>query len=281
MIDFKKLKEEAKTLNKAQPLFAVVLGTPAGGKSSLCGTLKVPTLFLHTSLESHGPINASASKDSDVTPFDITVSKADGTTDPDATYNNLLSILRSPDLTKHFKAVCVDSVTELEQVIRKSKLFADRCKALSGKHNTYAESPTVTDMLKDVVEVTSSLHKQGMHIMFTCAAATKVTENSDTMEVTPVLQGYGIALEFLKNFHDVLLVARVTKEEEDGTSKTVHALVFKGNISRVSKDLKGQTLRSVNFSPRVSGLPIDKLPDLFKADLDALLKKRDELIKAK
>lgn len=279
MIDFKALKAKVKPTSPL-PLFAVIIGCPTSGKSTLTGTMRLPTLYLHFLTEDHGATNAGSIKGSEIHAVDVTVIKADGTTDADATYNNLLAHIKAPDLADHFGCIVIDGATELEQVIRKSTLFLNRCKALSGKHNTYAETGAVVDMFKDVVEILKGWHKKSIHVLFTLAGMSKQADASELVEITPVLQGYGVALEFLKNFNDVLLVSRITKELEDGSTKTGHALLFKGNIVRSSKDIKtGQILKSINFSPRLSGILIEDLPELFKADLSLLLKRRVELMR--
>ena len=281
-IDFKLLKEQAK-VQKVPAFFAIVLGPSGAGKSTLMGTLNVPTLFLHTRLEGHGATSAKGvAKGDTITDKDMSLYKKDGTVDCDATYKNLLAHLRAPDIADHFEAVVIDSATELEQTIRKSQMFVDKCKALSGKHNTYSETPTLTDTFKEILETLKMLHDKEVHCFFTCAATQKPqTDENEVMDVTPTLQGYGIASEFVKNFQDVLLVSRLSKEDEAGNVKSAHALVFKSNISKTSKDLKGVVVKSMNFSPRCFGLPLEMLPDVMKADLSLLIKKRNEYYAAK
>ena len=69
----------------------------------------------------------------------------------------------------------------------------------------------------------------------------------------------------LQQFGDVLLVGKMVKDD-----KISHRIQFNGTVSKVSKEANGTIKKLLNFSPRVSGITLDKLPSSIPADLKKL-----------
>lgn len=275
-IDFKALKAKAKENMQVKPLFLCIIGPSGSGKSTACGTIGVPTLFLYTATERHGASNARAIG-GDITDVDFTVRRADGMVDADASLKNLHDILSAPGLEKEFGAVVIDSATELQLIHRRSNRFVNYCKTDKGTHNNYKESEADTSYFKELLEDLVVLNNKGVHVVLTCAAIVKsLAEDGSVSEASPSLQGFSVAHDLLRNFSDILLVSRLTEEDEEGNMKPHHRFVFKANVSKTSKDLRGQVLKTANFSPRISGLLIDKLPDTTPADLSKIIIARNK-----
>lgn len=276
VVDFKALKAKAKEEIAVKPLFLCLIGPSGSGKSTACGTMGVPTLFLYTATERHGAANARAIG-GDITDVDFTVRKADGAVDPDASLKNLHEILASPGLEKEFGAVVIDSATELQLIHRRSNKFMNYCRTDKGTHNQFKESEADTAYLKELLEDLVVLNNKGVHVVLTCAAIVKsLSEDGAVSEASPSLQGFSVAHDLLRNFSDILLVSRLSEEDAEGNLKPQHRFVFKANVSKTSKDLKGQVLKTANFSPRISGLLIDKLPDTTPADLGKIILARQK-----
>jgi hypothetical protein len=271
VIDFKALKAKAKEETTVKPLFLCIIGPSGAGKSTASGTTGVPTLFLYTATERHGAANARAIG-GDITDIDFTVRRSDGTVDADASLKNLHEILSSPGLEKEFGAVVIDSATELQLIHRKSNRFTNYCKTEKNTHNSFKESEADTMYFKDMLEDLVVLNNKGVHVIVTCAAVVKsLADDGSVSEASPSLQGFSVAHDLLRNFSDILLVSRLSEEDAEGNMKPQHRFVFKANISKTSKDTKGQVLKTANFSPRISGLLIDKLPDTAPADLSKII----------
>ena len=271
VIDFKALKAKVKEETTVKPLFLCVVGPSGSGKSTACGTLGVPTLFLYTATERHGAANARAIG-GDITDVDFTVRRSDGSVDPDASLKNLHEILSSPGLDKEFGAVVIDSATELQLIHRRSNRFVNYCKTDKGTHNNFKESEADTAYFKDLLEDLVALNNRGVHVVLTCAAVVKsLADDGSVSEASPSLQGFSVAHDLLRNFADILLVSRLVEEDEEGNSKPQHKFVFKANVSKTSKDARGQVLKTANFSPRISGLLLDKLPETTPADLGKII----------
>ena len=271
VIDFKALKAKVKEETAVKPLFLCIIGPSGSGKSTACGTLGVPTLFLYTATERHGAANARAIG-GDITDVDFTVRRSDGSVDPDASLKNLHEILSSPGLDKEFGAVVIDSATELQLIHRRSNRFVNYCKTDKGTHNNFKESEADTAYFKDLLEDLVALNNRGVHVILTCAAVVKsLADDGSVSEASPSLQGFSVAHDLLRNFADILLVSRLVEEDEEGNSKPQHKFIFKANLQKVSKDARGQVLKTANFSPRISGLLLDKLPETTPADLGKII----------
>lgn len=271
VIDFKALKAKVKEETTVKPLFLCVIGPSGSGKSTACGTMGVPTLFLYTATERHGAANARAIG-GDITDVDFTVRRSDGSVDPDASLKNLHEILSSPGLDKEFGAVVIDSATELQLIHRRSNRFVNYCKTDKNTHNNFKESEADTSYFKELLEDLVVLNNRGVHVVLTCAAVVKsLADDGSVAEASPSLQGFSVAHDLLRNFADILLVSRLVEEDEEGNSKPQHKFIFKANVQKVSKDARGQVLKTANFSPRISGLLLDKLPETTPADLGKII----------
>ena len=275
-VDFKALKAKAKESLSVKPLFLCIIGPSGSGKSTACGTLGVPTLFLYTATERHGATNARAIG-GDITEVDFSVRRADGSVDPDASIKNLHDVLSSPGLEKEFGAVVIDSATELQLIHRKSNKFVAYCKTDKGTHNNFKESEADTAFFKELLEDLVVLNNKGVHVVMTCAAMVKtLAEDGSVSEASPSLQGFSVAHDLLRNFPDILLVSRISEEDDEGSVSQQHKFIFKANVSKTSKDMRGQVLKTANFSPRISGLLIDKLPETTPADLGRIITAREK-----
>lgn len=269
MIDWKNLKTQ-KIENT--PFFAIILGPSGSGKSTLIGTLNVPTLFLYTSAEFHGPKNAAA-VNKNIIPMCVDQDSKGNPLTADETYQNIMDILSNDTIVKNVSAVALDSATELDQIIRKTKTFSKACLTDKGTHNNWAESGAVISHFKPVLGALRELNSDGIHCLVTCAAVTKsLDEAGAASEITPKLLGYESAHDLIRHFSDVLVVSRYNyTNEETQAVDTIHALLFKANATKTSRDLKGNVVKTANFTPRLSGLLAQDLPDVIRADLQKLL----------
>lgn len=268
-IDWKSLKAVKKTTT---PFFGLILGPSGSGKSTLIGTLKVPTLYLYTSVENHGIVAAGA-VNKQIIPICLDRSDSGEMLNADQTFDRTMTILSDKSIVDNVGAVALDSMTEVDQIVRKTKTFAAYCRTDKGGHNTYKEGESVMVHMKQIIEAMKGLNNLGMHCFATCAALTKSLDDAGTLsEVTPKLLGFEGANDLIRQFQDVLLVARVnipTESNDDPSPQ--HVLLFHSTITKSARDMKGQVLKTANFSPRISGLLVDELPALMRADLSELL----------
>lgn len=244
-------------------LCAVILGPSGGGKSSVLGTFGVKTLYLYGSGEDHG-ISAAQAVGGDV--VGICWDKQAGQDlKPDASFHRLTAILTDIDGIKSrgFGAVVIDGATELENLIQKTDRWANACLTDKGKHNNFAETGATGNMFRIVIQALKNLHKQGIHVAITCLIDVRqVDDEGAIVDASPRLGGYMVAEGILQQFGDVLLIGRMTKDE-----KVSHRLQFNSTLSKVSKDAGGTVKKLLNFSPRLSGITLEKLPVTAAADL--------------
>jgi len=280
-VDFKKLKAESHTA-KLKPLFAIIIGPSGAGKSSVCGTIGVSTLVLHNSVEHHGPLAARTAGRGEVVGLDYTVFNAKSDIDVEKTLANLLAILRDENVQKEFGAVVLDSATELQKIVAQTDEFRKYCLTDKGTHNSFKEGEAYIFLLKKyMIDPFVKLNNAGLHVITTCAADVKsLSEDGAVSECSPKLLGFSVAHDLIRAFSDVLLVSRVVDvDDETGESKSTHRLLFKANISKQSKDIKGQVLKTANFSPRISGFTLNELPDTAPADLSKIIIGREKQAK--
>ena len=271
--DFAKA-EKAALARKDSPkaLGAIVLAPSSGGKSFLMGTLGVKTLYLFSGAEDHGPSSAILAGGSDVVDlqYDMDSGKTLG---HDATMKNLLSILSDVEGIKAagFKAVAVDGLTALEQIIRETSQFKVDCLSKEGKHNGFQEPAATLRQLTQAFDLLRKLRREaGMHYLVSCILDVKTQgDDGEITDSEPQLLGYKLPAVLLPQFPTQLVVGRMQNPE----GKEEHRLQFNASVSKASVDNKTKELKKyTNFCPRIEGVSSDKLPPHMKADLKQVLK---------
>jgi hypothetical protein len=265
------IKEAAGEL-KNDKLFAIVLAPSGGGKSSLMGTFPGKTLYLYTSGEDHGPKAARALGGDAVIP--LCVDMADGEKlSGDAAYERLLSIIEShDDIAKlGVDAIAIDGMSELEAMVRGTDKWAAMCKTSKGAHSGFEEPRATITMLRPLIDGLKSLQRKcGVHVATSLILnVTELGRNGEILEANPRLQGFSVAESILQQFSDVVVVGRMEK-----AGKIKHKIQFLTEISKASKDEAGRMKKAMNFSPRLSGMTLDKLPALVDANFAELLSLR-------
>lgn len=275
-IDWTKLKN---IKPKTEPMFAIIFGASGAGKSTALGTSGLNTLLLHGPTENHAGTNARLFGRDKIFSMEYTVRNDKGVVDADASFKNLLTILKDANISKEFEAVALDSWTELQTIIGETREFREACLTDKGKHNKFAESDEYTRRLNQVVHACLHLHSQGLHVFTTCAAIIKDSdaEGSD-VSAKPNLKGWSVGEDLVRNFPDVLYVqlVRVTNEKGDDVSK--HKLLFNPKVTAEAKDTGGRITKVSfsNFAPRISHFKRDDLPHDADVDLSKIIKSRSK-----
>jgi len=270
--NFKKAIAQASNDLTNPALFAIILGQSGSGKSTVCGTLNEKSLYLYFSGESHGARNANAITKGEITPLcvDMDGEKQLG---PDETYARLLEILSSSEIAKEgFKGIILDGFPELESIMVRTKKFRQDCLSDKGKHNSFAESRVVIGMYKPVLELLQAYHRKGIHILTTCKLDVRdMDEEGGISESAPRLMTYSVAEDLVSKFDDVLAIGKMTRVIE-GVTHTKHKFQFLAGVRKVSKDMATGTVKKIlNFSPRLSGVLGEKLPEITDADLQKII----------
>ena len=259
-VDFAAMKAKAKG-SKEEGMCAVILGAGQAGKSTLIGTLGVPTLIIHTADESHSVTSAK------IFNKEITGLCINDGCGPDEAMQKLDDILSSPDLFDHFKAVAIDSFSSIEMLIKQTAWLDNFCKSSSGKRDKYREPEAVLTRLQSIINTASDYRKKGGHVICTLPCHVKSQDGDGMAEVVePVLSTYGTANAVPRMFSTVLLVSHT---QVDGEIK--RALVFDTKVQKVSKDLGGNVKKLLNFAPCVRGLSDEDTPTAFPPDLKKLV----------
>jgi hypothetical protein len=262
MFNFDQAIKEAAQLQNPY-LSAIILGCSGAGKSSLLGTAGVKTLYLYTSGEDHGVKAAQASDGAEIVP--LCLDFADGKRlNADETYGRLLAVIAEHDQLKAAKIqmVAVDGASEIEAIIRQTKQWKDACQTTQGKHNKFAEPEATISMFRPLLNGLKDLQRKiGAHSAMTCMLDVKALGTSGEIEeAMPRLLGYSVAEDLIRQFSDVLVVGKM--QRDDKIKYKIQTLV---DLSKVSKDDKGNLKKTMNFSVRLSGKR--DLPPYFDASL--------------
>lgn len=272
-IDWKALKAK-KTV--AEPLFGILFGCSGSGKSSALGTTGLTTLVVHGPTENHAATNAKtrAEDPSLVVGVDYTVREADGKVNFNASFKNLLAILRDPGVAENFQVVALDSITELQSIVAETHQFKELCLTDKGRHNKFGEGDAYLKLINEVIAALLDLKRRGVHVLVTCAAVIKSQdETGESVEAKPMLQGFSVGDGIARSFSDVFFVNLIKTEEGPK-----HQFLFQPSLGNVSKDLNGKVAKVsfANFTPRLSYFLREDLPETAEVDLAKIIKARKD-----
>jgi hypothetical protein len=264
-VDFAAMKKRAKG-NKDEGMLACILGAGQAGKSTLLGTTGLPTLILHTSDESHGLMSAGI-YNNDVTGVCINTDDDGNAVEAEVAFQKLLTILSDPSLIKHFGAVCLDSLSSVDILLKQTEFFKAFCREKGGVHNRFKEGEAILTALQMIVNATALYRKNGGNFLVTLAVDVKAVDGDGVAEtIVPVLSTYGVANAVPRLFDTVLYTSQAVV---DGAQK--RALIFSTQATRVSKEAGGATKKTLNFSPCLRGISDEDTPDFMPADLSKLI----------
>ena len=269
MFDFDKAAAAIKT---SPVLQLITLAPSGGGKSFLAGTSGVKTLYIHGVGENHGYESARISGGDLIVPFRWDIDD-DGNEikSPDAQYKRLTDVLSSTNqlVEAGFKFIVVDSATEVESLIKGTTRFTTLC-THNGKYNNFKETEACLSMFRPVLNSLKALSTSEIGYNLTLILDVKqMDELGMITESSPKLYGYGVAEGVIQQFPDIVVVSPIMNPE---TEEIAHRIYFNAGVSRVQKDEKQRVKKTINFSPRITGVPLQELPDgSMAASLEAVL----------
>jgi hypothetical protein len=254
-------------------LGVLVLGAGGDGKSTLCGTFEGRTLFLYCQGESHGARSAST-MGGQLDAIRLDLDDDENRLTPDQTYDRLIAILSDAEGVRQegYGAVVLDSLSDMESVIRATTKFKIACMTDKGGHNKFAEPQAVIDLFRPILVKLKDLQLNvGIHFACTCPLDVQSKEdNGEISEAKPKLSTYSVAESLVLQFADIITVGRMTNDK----GKAAHRIQFGSNISKESKNQDGTIKKLMNFSPRLAG--VLELPPHMVANMSKLAELKEK-----
>lgn len=270
--DFKGALERAKKDADSTSLEAMVLGPSGAGKSYRAGTFGCKTLYLYSGGESHGVRAAKQEAEGLLVPVRY---DHDANGSSDATLANLLEILRSKENIEKLgiKAIYVDGASELEFLIRSSSQWKELCKSAKGAHNSFEEPKATITMFRPIIVALKDLQAEfGMHIAMSCIVDVKeYGPSGEIIECQPRILGYGVAESLIQQFGDTLVTSKL---RDQASGKTAYKFQFMTDVVKTAKEESGIVKKSINFSPRISG--VRTVPAYLPANLSEVIRLKVE-----
>lgn len=265
--DFEGALERAQKDADSVALEAIILGPSGSGKSHRAGTFGCKTLYLYSGGESHGVRAAKQEAEGNLVPirFDH------DSTSPDQTLDNLLGILRNKEWIKKLgiRAVYLDGASEIEFQIRNCNAWKELCKTAKGGHNAFEEPKATVTLFRPIIEALKELQSDfGIHIAMTCIVDVKeYGPDGEIVECMPRILGYGVAESLIQQFGDTLVVSKMRNPK---SGESMRRFQFMTDVVKTAKEESGVVKKSINFSPRISG--VKELPPHMPASLHEVLK---------
>jgi hypothetical protein len=264
------------------PLFALIIGTSGAGKSTAIGSAEGRILYIHGAGEVHGPKAAATNPKATVIPFNLEQRKnADGVLidcDPDEAMARLWSVLNQP-LWSQFDHIAVDGLCDIEKILLLSKACEKFCTNDKGKFVRWDTVKYVTQELGRLVKALGKLSAHGMGVFVTCIGVTDsdFSAEAGTLAIQPKLQGHGVIETIIPQFPDIILAARIERDDEVGHAFLFHNVV----VTKSQKDANGETKKVSAYSPRLTGLYYKETPPILAANLALALKykRREKAVK--
>lgn len=265
--DFKGALERAKKDADSTALEAIVLGPSGAGKSYRAGTFGCKTLYLYSGGESHGVRAAKQEAAGNLVPIRYDF----GATNSDESLKNLIDILKDKKTIQSMKvgALYIDGASEIEFQIRSSNEWKEACKTAKGAHNTFEEPKATVSMFRPIIEAMKDLQNEfGFHIAMSLIVDVKeYGPSGEIVECQPRILGYGVAEALIQQFGDTLVASKMTNLK---TGESKRMFQFMTDVVKTAKEESGQVKKSINFSPRLSG--VKTLPKYMDASLAEVIK---------
>jgi len=270
--DFAAAKASALTSLKSPLLELLLLGPSGAGKSYCIGTSKLKTLYIYFQRETHGPKTAAVEGKGDIVPICADHGIWPGekvarafTADETLQYLNALLISYDWIKSEGYKVVALDGIAALETIVKESAIWKKKCLTTKNTHNTFKESEATQEILGQVANCMKAVQREcQVHIIATAILDVKdIDSYGGITEAAPKLQGYGVCEAVVANFGDILVIGRMSRNNE--AKWKFQSLM---DVKKVSKDENGVIKKILNFSPRVSGIV---LPPIMDADLSQII----------
>jgi hypothetical protein len=265
MFDFS--AEQAVTIEDRLQL--LIAGPSGAGKSHLIGTYPGKTLMICLGGEVHG-ITAARRSAKALTAVYADRDKAGNKLAPDQAMDRLKSIL-TPEAIKAggFELVAFDGLTELEKLVRATKLWTGMCTTAKGAHDSFKETPATITMMDDILTRLQNLQFElNVDIAVTCILDVKSTNNKtgEITEAQPRLQGYSVAEGRIQMFGDIVTIGVMQGANGSGRVIQMHTELKKKSVDGETDEVK----KIFGITPRLQG--VAEVPNFIKADLGAVLK---------
>jgi hypothetical protein len=167
-----------------------------------------------------------------------------------------------------FEFVAFDGLTELEKLVRSTKMWAAMCTTTKGGHDSFKETPATITLMDDVITRLQNLQFDlGIDIAVTCILDVKAT-SSKTGEITeaqPRLQGYSVAEGRIQMFGDIVTIGVMQGSNGSGRVIQMHTELKKKSVDGETDEVK----KIFGITPRLQG--VAEVPNFIKADLGSIL----------
>lgn len=268
--DFAKAIKDAEKDENIRSLFLLLLGPSGNGKSYMLGTFGCKTLYLYTQGETHGVTSSQTLGRENVIPVCI---DRDGERElsGDEALSRLNAILDDIAGLKAagFKAIALDGIPELEEIIRQTTKFKVATTAPSGAHNGFAVSPITRTMLRDIIVKLKKVRRElGAHVCVTCTLTVKeYAEDGTIMDAKPQLIGYEVPASLGRQFDDVLIIGRMERAGKIAYRVQLLASATVRALDQLTQSVK----KTFDFSPRITGVDILGMKDTIEPDLKTII----------
>lgn len=262
-ISFESFKKNALKYDDDK-LFCLIAGVRGAGKSTVLGTLNVPTLLIASALESHA-IEASKLFNDNILPTLYDVDEDGKQMKPDVAMNNLNSILdfliASDDIHENIQAIALDSISAID------KTLLETTRILTEK-NGFERIKIVEQEHLKIIKKLKEIHRKGIHVLATMPILATYDDDGLYTSARPEITGITTTSNIAGNFNDVVVV---------GNTGTQYIFQMNLIIKKVGKEASGAD-KQIVFHPRITGLSKQDLVAaageslLLPADLDYVYK---------
>ena len=244
-ISFEHFKSQSNHLTENK-LFCLISGIRGAGKSTIIGTLGVPTLLISSTLESHSFVAAKVFGQDNIIPVLYDVDDDNKQLKPDKALEKLHLILdyllSTENVLGDIQCVAVDSFSAID------KTLIETTRVIQEK-NAFESMKVLEQEHLKIIRKLKELHRKGLHILATMPILASFDEDGFYVTAKPEIRGVTTTSNIAGNFNDILVVAKYGKD-----------YVFQMDllIKKVGKDMTGNE-KQIVFHPRINGLSYQDL----------------------
>lgn len=234
--------EDLKTKSAPQKLFCLVSGIRGAGKSTVIGTLGVPTLLICSAMESHAVHAAKVFGEDNIKYYMYDVGEDDKQLKPDLAIANLHQVLdyliSTPNLSENIQCVALDSISAIDKtLIETSRILSEK--------NGFESMKIMEQEHFRIIKKLMELHRKGVHIIVTMPVMAAFDEEGYYISAKPEIRGVTTTSNIAGIFAEVLVTAKIASKHYFQMN-----LLFK----KSGKDASSGDKKEISFHPRITGL---------------------------
>jgi hypothetical protein len=257
---------------------AIVFGPPGGGKSGMLSTFGVKTIYFMSDVEAQGRHSARIHKNCEIDFLNFERHEVTGEKlSPAKALESLGARLSDVEWfrSRGYKAVVVDSVSELEALVVETPAWRTKTTDKNGETKMYTDPITIAMITPFLAQLRNLQAILKIHYAVTALLDVKrMGEAGEILEGTAKSRGYGVLFHLLVSFPDRFILGHMSPGPN--AKKLKPRIQIDAQLSRVAKEFAqngapAKVSKVLNLRTKVAGCDMSTFPNTMAPDFSRII----------